>query len=594
MSDGIVAVPAAQDASQTSFGNDTYVVATAGAARAGDGGAAPYIIASMDDASFLNDHPTWGVEVTGTSPRMLATKTCLPQMFRRRSDTDDTASFQRFRDGMEALAERYGVIRYKLLLDGRYLVREPGAILRKGSSTRLAGLTIEGLTRGCGIDYDPTTPGALIFNDDAVLGLGLSRFSVRGIGLASQAPFWESTSSGGAQDLSCTELSLYGSWGDAMFLLNRCSTNNNSEFRWLHCTFSSFDGKPTTVLQSLGSDQHLNYWFSQCNTSGDVAWVDMQKGGHVSIRDCDSSSWNPTSARWLVSLGDGGQHAGGVCQAVIDALRVEHATPHAKLLHCRWPYGSVRITNCDLSSQGFTGVEVTDHILVETGNDSGPAVLIDNNVLVGRARVTGLENFRKIAPIKFDNNQMFSSAETPDQYLEVQAQFSGARPSVVFTSDNQFYAKPLPGEDVPPVVAAGCNIGVCASPSPTTGRVRLNGSRVERRKYFSKVSGYDGGSSPADQVMRNYLPLGSILRSVRLFLPPQTSTSGYEVGIDVSDADGTVLLNRTLTGVTFAGGIDVELPIGIHLTTDAKRRLTSRIVGNTAFEDMDITLSYEA
>jgi hypothetical protein len=579
------------------------VIQTSGAASTSDGGKAQYVAATGQDVTFVANNPSWGfVDAAGKS-WIMPEKQATPDMFRLPSDPagDDTNAFERYRDGMQQLSLRFGALQHKLLLTRRYRITRPGALLQQGYTTKLAGLSIEGMTKTCGIDYDPATNGALMYNNDAVLGINLFRFSVQGFGNAANGAFWESVSSnGGCQDLNCIAVSIYGNWGPAIFDLGPTSTNNNSEFRWLQCSFSAFSGHPTCVLRSRGSDQHLNYWFSQCNNSGDVTICDMQKGGHVSIRDHDSSGFRPTTPRYLVSVGDGSTHAGGVCQLIIDSLRTEQApttddptnrTSLGRLLHSTWPGGIIRITNCDASSQGFRLDSVPDNILIEyNGGESGPTVMLDNNILLGNMRIVsqGVQVEQRAQILLHGNT--FLHATTPDQYVTFDATTLGARPEVVFSDENRGRQPSPTGA----LVAWGANVGACTSPSGMAGKVRLNGSRSARKMHTFAIRGYNGGLPAAGEALVTILPLGAILKDLNLFLPAGTTGNGYDVGVKVVDGAGTVLVDGYQTGKKYSDGFNITIPMNVHLDTDTRRRLTLTVIGSTSPSDTECWGTYLA
>jgi len=536
-----------------------------------------YILGAMDDATFLSSNPDWGfLDKQGRPWRTWERKT-RPDQFRRTTDTtgDDTAMFERFRDGMIAQSEIWAgtenALKFSLELTRQYTVKKPGAIMAQGQVNKRLGYTIRGVNRLCGINYDPATAGPLMFNDDSFLFIDFDGFFIRGIGKADQSSLWQSRTIANAPQNYCfSKLLLNGRWGAELFLLRPDSNNNNSEARWTNCEFSC--DTQTTTLRSQGSDQHLNYGMFACTQQGGGPLADMQMGGHLAIENFDASGVAFTTADHMVKVGTDPNvgHALGVCVLKIKRFRLEQKNANTKFLAVRWPYGTVDVEQYDGSSQTFAVADIPDNIVWETGNAPGANVTVEKSLIPGKGRFTGGSGFGQDTRAFFEDNT-FLQATTPDAYATVTADFPGAKPNVVFGERNRGSGtnnQPTTG------ISAhwGCNAGWLSTSAP-------QGARGTRKRYFVPLLDANGGNGTPGGVYKAYIPLGAIIDQTVAFLPPGFGSGGQR-SVTFTCSDGTALPSPA--AFVENAGIDYTSTTGrVWCNTDAKRLIVATVGGNT-------------
>lgn len=578
-----VQAPTRQSGVSDAVPTSIAVVRTQGAAAPNDRGGAPYIIGSMQDASFLANHPDWGTADRTGKQYIFGERVARPDMFRRTTDTsgDDTASFQRWRDGVFDYVQNFPTdetigLKYTLLLDRPHLIKSPGAIMAQGQNLKRYGFDMRGTHMGAGIIYDPTTPGSLFFNDNAYLFCSISNMTIEGKNKAAEASMWESrTLAGGApQNFAWDRVMFKGDFGDQVFLLRSDSVNNCSEMSWHRCAMSL--NRRSTFLRSLGSDQHLNYWFDKCYQNGGGPLIDMVQGGHVSIRDCDASGVDFGSDNWYIRLGRAGDpHFLGVCQATIDTFRFEQKTAGTKFLRVSWPYGNVDVRGYDGSSQTPFLADIPDNIWVETGAESGAIVTVSNSDIPGKGRFTGgmLGTSARLSKIVFDANE-FRQAKTPDEYAVIEAAFPGAYPSVIFKDTNR---GALQTDQLTNGVqtAWGCDFG----------------GRSPRKTHTIGLSNVGGVQGPTS-VMQAVLPLGAIITRVWGNLPAGVGGGGTRT-ITITLGDGATVYTGTANPES--SGFFIDQAVNIRCEADPRRRVTATVSGTTDREvKMDLMIDYRA
>ncbi len=242
---------------------------------------------------------------------------------------------------------------------GRFLVTAKEALIRSSFNNKRTGLSFVGagspLTE---ILYNPSTldggtPETPLAVNDAWLWLRFRGIKFSCHSDAAGATFMHSNSIQAQQNYTFDDCEWNGSWGRAFYLTG---TNNNSEFRFNSCQAFAFKNGP--FLESVDSDQFLNYWFDKfLYWSSYYPIIKMTKGGHVSFRDVDVSDWGsglgvgsaPNECYIAELLGT--THGRGVCHFRVNGLRVEAKNVNAKLLYSQWPQGAISLTGVDYSSQ---------------------------------------------------------------------------------------------------------------------------------------------------------------------------------------------------------------------------------------------------
>jgi hypothetical protein len=320
---------------------------------------------------------------------------------------DDTAAFVAAIAAAEAAATRpalgsangsvdvAGTIKIRIPA-GRYRITAKDTLIRSSFNNKRIGLVFEGdgttLTE---ILYQPTTldgatPNTPLAVNDAWLVVRFRGIKFSCHSSAAGASFMHSNAIQNQQNYLFDDCEWSGSWGHGFYLTG---TNNNSEFRFNSCATNNFRIRP--FLESVGSDQFLNYWFDKFQHWS--AWqpiVRMTLGGHVSFRDVDVSDWGngigtgsaPNECYIAELLGI--SHNLGVCHFRVDGLRVEAKSVNAKLLFSEWPQGVIQMSGVDYSSQfgaitravTFTADAGTDNV-THAGVDwpTGTRVRVSNN-----------------------------------------------------------------------------------------------------------------------------------------------------------------------------------------------------------------------
>lgn len=245
---------------------------------------------------------------------------------------------------------------------GRYLLTKKESLIRGSFNSKRTGLAFIGdgapLTE---IVYQPTeldggTPETPLAVNDAWLWLRFRGIKFSCHSSAAGATFMHSNSIQAQQNYTFDDCEWAGSWGNAFYLTG---TNNNSEFRFNHCNAFAFLRRP--FLESVDSDQFLNYWFDKfVYWNAAVPLVRMTKGGHIHCRSLDVSAWG----NGLGYMGVGGApaecfifellgtvHGRGVCHLHVHGMRVEAKDPNAKLLYSQWPQGAISFSGLDYTSQ---------------------------------------------------------------------------------------------------------------------------------------------------------------------------------------------------------------------------------------------------
>lgn len=319
--------------------------------------------------------------------------------------TDDTAAFLLVTAAMEAAATRATLVAagvsdlggtLKVVIPaGRYLITSKQILIRSSFNSKRLNVVLEGdgasLTE---ILYNPSaldgaTPQTPMFTNDAWLNMRFSGIRFACHSSAAGATFMHSNSIQNQQDYTFTDCAWSGSWGNAFYLTG---TNNNSEFRFNSSAAYGFKLKP--FLESVDSDQFLNYWFDKfMYWSAHAPLVKMTKGGHVHFRSVDVSDFGnglgvsgALNEVYLVQL-IGASHSRGVCHFLVDGLRVEAKSTNAKLLYSEWPQGVISMRGVDYTSQTaavsnattFTADSTTD-IITHAGLDypTGTQVQLTN------------------------------------------------------------------------------------------------------------------------------------------------------------------------------------------------------------------------
>lgn len=323
---------------------------------------------------------------------------------------------------------------------GAYLIKSKEALIRSSFNTKRQGLAF----RGAGshlttIIYSPTTmdgatPETPLMVNDAWLGLRFTGIKFVCDSAKPGCTFMHSNAILAQQDYVFNDVTWAGSWGRAFFLTG---PNNNSEFRFIACGAAGFSRFP--FLESVESDQFLNYWFyGMSYTSSDMPLVRMTKGGHVHIYGLDASDWGtrvgtggiyPTEA-YLFEL-IGATHARGVCSFTAAHVRVEAKNTAAYLLKCEWPQGIVAFRGVDYSSQ-VNNYTYGDIINIAAGQGNA-RISFDDSELAGGVRVSyGSSEYAANAKITFQRCSWLQKQRPSEIVTYTDGTNIGGRPNVRF------------------------------------------------------------------------------------------------------------------------------------------------------------------
>lgn len=267
---------------------------------------------------------------------------------------------------------------------GTYLLTRPGVLFNaRQFPSRTCGFTIEG-------DGPPGTvvilykpgrdgSGALFNNQDKALGVRLRNLQFHG--MDARSDLITSVSSGGAQDYAFDDCMFTGTW---RYGVDLTGDNCNSEWKFWRCTWAGTWDSFLHVGEKNTSDQFLNYWFEHCRYWCSSPWIDMRRGGHIKLTDCDVSGYEPSAQTYLFNL-RGNNHAMGVCSFKAHGLRVEQKSRNAGLMLCEWEQGNVGFRECDFGSQGFRPFAAdTVSAVFSPGNTAGAQIVFDNCQIMGR------------------------------------------------------------------------------------------------------------------------------------------------------------------------------------------------------------------
>lgn len=500
----------------------------------------------------------------GTVPRSAADRAFKksPQDFGAIGDgvADDTAAFISLKNWIkdriltdlvgDANKTVYGTVE---LPPGAYLITQPQAIWDDTFTTRALGLTIEGTGAGAEIKYRPASSGPLIKNNDSLLLL-----TFRGIRFDcddADSDFYETISSGGAQDVLHNRCYWTGTWRYGVNLSG--GTDTNSEMQWQNCgVYGTF----TWFLHGTTSDQNLNYWFNQCKMWGSGGWIRMTKGGNIRITACDVSGYQPAAEQYIFSL-EGSDHAGGACSFYCNC-RFELKNTNAKVMYCEWNYGNITWVGCDESSQSAIVSSFETHRYSTKFSDSGPSVLFHNCNLMGHhtyeyAVASWAQQHRHV----YIGCQILQKS-TLTQFVQWSGEFNyGGRAVAKFVGctirDNYAFEQ------------TDCDIGWASA------SVGVTSTKVLSIKN-------PGGVSPfSEQEVSLKLPLGSVITRARMFLPAGAfGVSGaYDFSIKTIEGSPTTIVSAS--GADMSAGFNVDAAQFFVCDSDFKRQLILKDNANT-------------
>ncbi|MFW2541587.1 glycosyl hydrolase family 28-related protein [Primorskyibacter sp. 2E107] len=269
---------------------------------------------------------------------------------------------------------------------GEYIVGTPRSMMDRLAAGRSVGLTYEGDAAGTTIHFAHDGDDYLFFNDNEFM---LVRFKNLFFTCDSDtSKFMFVNASGGAQEVLFDNCNWAGVW-QKLYRLE--GGNNNSEWKWSNCGVTASIRDVMLDIPSEGSDQFLNYWFTNCRLwLYDGQCIRARKGGHFHFVNCDWSGLAPgmtlntsTNGAPLFEL-LGTTHARGVCSLTVTGGRFEHKNTNSKLIYCQWPYGTVSFRDVDFGAVIPAGYDSVVHAEFRVAGMAGPMVLFDNCFVIGQ------------------------------------------------------------------------------------------------------------------------------------------------------------------------------------------------------------------
>lgn len=319
------------------------------------------------------------------------------------------------------------------LPQGIYKVTSPEAMMNSTYTTPTGGLMYEGDGVNTIIEYRPTTTGPLLKNSDAWLAVIFKdlKFIMNNTTGGVPCDWLDTNAVNKSQDWTFDHVYWQGSW-DKLFSFT--GTNLNSEFKWIVPSFSGTNTNGWVVWGPTqangGSDQFLNYWFTNLRWVGLTGnFLRMDRGGSISVTNSDFSgnqgSGDINNPNVFFYLG-GNVHASGVTSFNLQNTRFELKSQSVKLLYTEWGlFGSIALDNVNTSSQApfVTGL---GHIVLDLnygnttggGVGQGAGIKIKDSSIMGQVRITGNNNFngwRRL--VKFDMTQFSSFQDWSQAFI---------------------------------------------------------------------------------------------------------------------------------------------------------------------------------
>jgi hypothetical protein len=226
------------------------------------------------------------------------------------------------------------VFQYELYIPaGRYIVTKPKAMMN-ASGTAIKGLKITGAGKDATtILFAPAEEnGALLKNKEAVFRLTFEHMT---FACVDSTATWLESIGPIAQDYTCNSVNWTGEWKYGYKLTG---TNNNSEFRHDACSvYGSWTAFLYSPAETEGSDQFLDYWFTNCVLILNKGnFIDMAAGG--SIECCGGSyilNGNGSEEQVLFRL-RGETHASNTMSIGVIGVRAELRHAQAKWIDTEW------------------------------------------------------------------------------------------------------------------------------------------------------------------------------------------------------------------------------------------------------------------
>jgi pectate lyase-like protein len=490
--------------------------------------------------------------------------------------TDDSAAFIACRNALAATqrVSHWGTIGNNItratmfVPPGEYVITTANALMDGQGTPRASGWNILGAGKDVSrIRFHPTDPGpngtvCLMNNYDRYSYLRISDITFAST--VSNATFMNSYSTGGVGGHHFQGVQWEGSWRYGFYLTG---LNTNSEFTFTKCeingSYVAFFCIPPYA--DGGNDQFLDYDFVQCSaTLNKGNFIDLSMGGDVNIWGGSYSiNGNGSSPQALLAL-RGGDHALGVCRALVIGARIELKHPLAQAVYCEWKVGNVNFTSVDMSALVPNEPETNITAEFSQSNGPGPNVSFDGCSLQGRHKYhISNSGFNYARRISYTNSDIY--------------EWNHAADFIVYEADDTVYNK----GSYPPIKFENCR-SLFSDSSLYAVDCVLNwqntnmGQTVERILNFQDAYGVpaSGGSTVVS------LPINAVITRVVFHRPAGSGYSGTSWSYTISDADNNVVATYA-PGTAWNNGFHDQIPLYTTLSTDNSRTLTLSATGIT-------------
>ena len=325
-------------------------VSTLGYYEAGDGGEATYSVTSTESEENFQEELD-----NGLLANLIFGKVLSPKQLGAYGDNlhDDSQSFKKLFELMSkklfydiSIVSDYNFTYTVNIPNGEYLLEQENIFENIGNMAMFNTVVVGNCSK---LIFNNFT-GDAFNNNNLIAGMTFKDVMFISKNDGMERILFNIYSTGKAQNLKFINCSFTGNW---KYVFELTGTNNNSEFLFNECymngTWNSFlhSGSNNT------SDQFVNYWFNNCRYWCSSCWIDMVKGGHIKLNDCDISGYQPSEETYLYKLGSSSNYseAKGVTFFTDSGSRYELKTTNAKVINAYWNSGNISFNNCDFSSQ---------------------------------------------------------------------------------------------------------------------------------------------------------------------------------------------------------------------------------------------------
>lgn len=466
---------------------------------------------------------------------------------------------------------RYGNVKI-LVPAGTYLITEPEVLFDADDTVEIFGFSLEGAGAGLTkIVFRPSVASVFARN----FSFGMVR--VRGISFVCDktgcrfADF-DRALGRSIQDYVFEDVGWSGPWSE---IFNLTGDDNNSEWKIVGCSCAHNTGPFFNVGSSGTSDQFLNFWIErQKYWSNSAPFMNLQKGGSVSVKNFDASDWGGdlSANEYLFKLG-GNSHANGVTYFGMEGVnRAELKSSYARVLYSEWGSGNIKLDGFDFGSQ-FGIVTPSDAlIVVDALSSSGPTVSLTNGTMVGWLEWrTDNAGFDRRHRVEVRNVTWLNKLRATDAVNFVGNGGNsvwGARPAIHFEDCRSGSTQ---------------EAGQAAIWDATVGGTRkMNAAAKARELWVHNANGKLPYS--ANTTAKQIWPIGTVIKRVRLFAPAGGTAQTTEAVWKLQTREGSPTVLATFTIPNPSAGFNEVVNVWTILNTTA---LADTELTSTATAEVD-------